>query len=257
MRFRITLSRADHNRNTIPINYQYFLSAWIYNIINLSDKDYGQFLHSTGYTSGNKKFKYFNFSPLKIQKFNILRQDALLEIWDNTLSFELSFYIEQSAEHFIIGLFQNQKVFIGDRLHGMNFTVQQIEKLPDANISQTQSYRALSPIVISYRTRDSKYAQYLSPEISEYSNLFINNIIEKYFTLHNEQNKPDIQMRITSKPYSKLITIKPNTPFETKIRGYVYNFELTAPDYIHQLLYHVGAGEKNSMGFGWVEVKNN
>jgi CRISPR-associated endoribonuclease Cas6 len=57
-------------------------------------------------------------------------------------------------------------------------------------------------------------------------------------------------------PRSKLITIKQDTLEQSKIRGYLFDFELTALPEIHHLILSCGAGEKNSLGFGWVEVYN-
>jgi CRISPR-associated endoribonuclease Cas6 len=56
-------------------------------------------------------------------------------------------------------------------------------------------------------------------------------------------------------PKSKLVTIKPFTREESRVRGFLYEFSLTAPREIHQLIQSAGFGEKNSMGFGWVEVE--
>jgi len=40
MRFKLTLSLLNRNQNVLPVNYQYELSAWIYKVINQSDRDF-------------------------------------------------------------------------------------------------------------------------------------------------------------------------------------------------------------------------
>jgi CRISPR-associated endoribonuclease Cas6 len=50
-----------------------------------------------------------------------------------------------------------------------------------------------------------------------------------------------------------LITLKPYTPQQSKVRGFLFSFSLTAPEEIHRLIMGAGFGEKNAQGFGWVE----
>ena len=59
---------------------------------------------------------------------------------------------------------------------------------------------------------------------------------------------------LLSVPKSVLITIKANTPQQTKVRGYRYDFEITLPIELMRLLYDCGIGEKNSMGFGMIKI---
>jgi CRISPR-associated endoribonuclease Cas6 len=42
---------------------------------------------------------------------------------------------------------------------------------------------------------------------------------------------------------------------QSKVRGFVFDFKLTCPSEIHHLIEGSGIGEKNSMGFGWVDSK--
>ena len=60
---RLTIFLDKTNGDTIPINYQYPLSAAIYQIIAKGDKDYASFLHEKGYGKG---FKFFTFSQINV-----------------------------------------------------------------------------------------------------------------------------------------------------------------------------------------------
>ena len=92
----------------------------------------------------------------------------------------------------------------------------------------------------------------------------INNLINKYIIASGYEGSQAIAEKILNAcaievltpPRSKLITIKRNTPHETKVRGFLYSFKLKAPLDIHRIGYYAGFGEKNSMGFGWGEVVN-
>ncbi|MBP8945755.1 MAG: hypothetical protein KBG25_07665, partial [Paludibacteraceae bacterium] len=52
----------------------------------------------------------------------------------------------------------------------------------------------------------------------------------------------------------KLIRIKAGKADETFLKGFEFEFKLTAPVELMRIGYYSGFGEKNSLGFGCVEV---
>ncbi len=258
MRFKITFN-INGDKKLLPFNYQYYISAWIYNVIGSADKTFADFLHNEGFREGNKKFKLFNFSPLDFGKPKIWKEKDLFEIFRDQITLKLSFLLNDVAEAFIIGLFKYKEVYFGDSFNGLDLRVTEIERLSDKVLEETMRYRALSPIVISYQYPGSSFANYLSPENEEYPKLLYNHLRNKYQTVPNTTPLPDFfpfRFTLIGIPRSKLITIKQDTLEQSKIRGYLFDFELTALPEIHHLLLSCGAGEKNSLGFGWVEVYN-
>jgi len=255
MRFKITLNRTGRQR-MLPMDYQYYLSAWIYKVIGKADPEFSAFLHAKGYSSGNKKFKLFCYSPLNFGRPTLWKEKALFEIHTDQLSLSVSFHLAEAAEKFIIGLFNNQQVYVGDQFNGLDLVVGQVERLPEAELKGTMNYRAVSPVVVSLKDENTKYAQYLSPTDPEYNELLKQNLRNKYHSIPNVATLPDgfdFQFTPNNKPKSKLITVKPYTPEQSKVRGFVFDFSLTCPAEIHQLILATGIGEKNSMGFGWVK----
>jgi len=258
MRFNITLNRTGKQR-MIPMDYQYYLGAWIYKVIGKADPAFAWFLHEQGYTDGNKRFKLFNYSPLYFGRPTLWKERSLFEISAEKLSMQVSFYMPEAAEHFIVGLFRNQEMFVGDRFNGIDLAVIQIERLPNPAINETMYYRALSPVVVSVLPDGEKYAKYLSPADTGYAGYLRNNMEQKWNTIPGAHPLPDgFKFSLNVKPEfrSKLITMKPGTPQQSKVRGFVFDFSLTAPAEIHELILGSGIGEKGSTGFGWVEVKN-
>jgi CRISPR-associated endoribonuclease Cas6 len=255
MRFKITISRIGKQR-MLPMDYQYYLSAWIYKVISNADREFADFLHSSGYKSGNKRFKLFCYSPLDFGKPILWKERALFEINEEQLSLNVSFHLAEAAEKFIIGLFNNQRVYVGDQFNGLNLVVRQVERLPEPVFVNTMSYRAVSPVIISLKNDNSKYAQYLSPTVDRYDHLLLQNLLNKYSSVLNEPLLPEdfyFEFKLKNIPKSKLVTIKPYTPEQSKVRGFVFDFMLTCPVEIHQFILATGIGEKNSMGFGWIE----
>jgi len=254
MRFSIKL-RIESRKKFLPMDYQYFIGAWIYKVIARADKEYADFLHKVGYREGNKSFKLFNYSPLKFEKYKTWKEKSLFEVFSEEMVLHVSFFIPEAGEKFIIGLFNSQKGFLGDRFHGFDITVSQIERLADPGFQTKMVYRTLSPIVIGFRGDGDKYSQYLSPAHPDYTKFMINHIKQKAEVsrvLVGDSIPVEFQCRSDFR--SKLLTMKPDTPEQTRVRGYLYEFELSAAIEIHKLLFSAGFGEKNAFGFGWGEV---
>lgn len=123
MRFSLLLN--SKNKQIIPINYQYPLSAAIYKIIKDADKEYAEFLHETGYGKG---FKLFCFSDLR-GKFKA--EGDRLKLLNDRISFEISFHLPEASQNFIKGLFMSQQMDIADKKSQVSFIVQTVETLPN------------------------------------------------------------------------------------------------------------------------------
>jgi len=264
MRFKLTLQTTGRQK-LLPINYQYELSSWIYKVINQSDQEFSRFLHQQGYTLGAKKFKLFTFSPLDIRPYKLHRQTERIEILGDQVQFSVSFMIDRAAEQFIKGLFMTQRLGLGDRHSCVDFEVVQVESLPPPLFQETMTYRALSPICISVKKEGHAHPQYLHPMDSEYHHYFLKHLVEKLqagkiklvtegdFNQFEAANSNSFKV-LSTKPRSRLVKLKAHTPEETRVRGWLYEFELTAPVEIQELGYYAGFGEKNSMGFGYVRL---
>lgn len=74
MRISVILD-ADRHIN-LPVQYNHILQAFLYK--NLSDKDYREFLHQTGYREGGTVFKLFTYSRLQ-GKFRLDTSSARIE----------------------------------------------------------------------------------------------------------------------------------------------------------------------------------
>ena len=63
MRILLNL-QSNTKRKFIPMNYQYYISAWIYKVLKEADSEYATFLHNQGYGKNEshlyKLFFYFN-----------------------------------------------------------------------------------------------------------------------------------------------------------------------------------------------------
>lgn len=262
MRFKLTLTCSP--KQLLPLNYQYELASWVYHTIHRSDSGFAAWLHSQGYSTGNKSFKLFTFSNLELPKFK-LQGDRLLLLGDS-LSVQLSFALEASAEHFIKGIFQSQRLTLGDKQSRVSMEVQQIEAvaLPIFRSGEPACFRTLSPLCVSSSRLQNGRSMplYHSPADAGYGSMLLQNLLQKHVAAYPHQQQKSLLLadaqnfsfKLLSESKSRLVTIKANMPQETKVRGYLFNFELQAQEALLQLGYAAGFGEKNSLGFGCVEV---
>ena len=260
MRFKITIETGESSQlNIIPIDYQYPLASVIYKIIEKGDSTFSEWLHETGIEDGNKKFKLFTFSRLKPHKYRIENDRLILQ--SSLAEFIISFCIDGYAEPFIKGLFTGACFELGDNVSRAKFNVIRIEKLPDITFGGKKSFRCLSPVVISFRPEGRKYPEYLKPDSEQYRELIIKNLVQKYNAFSGKTKiaitgelLENYMFKITGDFRKKGVTIKHGKPDESKIIGYEYQFDLNLPGPLMQIGYYAGFGEKNSMGFGCVEV---
>ncbi len=148
MKFRLSLEIIGQN-SVLPINYSYEISSWIYKTIHSGNAGFAEWLHSHGYTDGNKQFRLFTFSRLYPDKYKV--QGDRLELQGNKSIILISFYAEEAVEPFIIGLFRNQKFTIGDKVSKVQFHVTTIEKLPEPLWLAVMTFNTDTPLVISIK----------------------------------------------------------------------------------------------------------
>jgi CRISPR-associated endoribonuclease Cas6 len=257
MRFRLTFAYPVHA--ALPINYNYAIAAWIYSVLEESDPQFAEWLHSKGYSSSTgKRFRLFTFGTIEGKPFEINRHSQQIIFHTNRVFLDISFYLPSAFEHFISGIFQSQTCEI--RAYGappLIMQVEQVTALPKPDFQETMTYRTLTPICVSRHNEGERYAQYLNPNDPEYTTRLVQNLLHKYESAHLDLPKPVlhfIDLDVLTEPYSKLITIKGGKESETKIRGYLFEFRIKMPVELHEVAYYAGFGERNSMGMGLVRV---
>lgn len=257
MRVELTLSQVEPE-TSIPINYNYYLTSLIYNILSRSSKDYSEFLHDKGYRYTNlKRFKLFTYSQLRFPDMN-LRGNEIVSKSDE-IHFFIASPVDEFVEHLANGLLQKGEI----KIAGSRFRAKTVEmlELPEFGGKEKVDFICLSPIVSStMKEKDGDvktyYYRHDDPELVE--NIKAN--LEKKYELvyghcpKNDQEKFDLRfdqdyVERKNGKISKLVSFK-----GTKIKGIFAPFELTAPPELLEIGYEAGFGGKGSMGFGMVEV---
>jgi len=255
MRFKLYLSIDKHTfGNRLPFNYQYELSAVIYKILAGANQAFAEWLHDNGFVSDKKIFKLFSFSRLQIPQYRM--EGSFLKILSDTAEWYLSFLPERSTQEFIQGVFREQQFELGNRQARIRCRVQSIEMLSLPLFTEQMSFRTLSPMCLTLK-RENGTDEYVAPDHPMAKELIRQNLLDKYkaFTGNDFPNHDAVfDFKVTNQPRSSLVTIKADTPQESKIRAFGCNFQLTAPVELMKICYDCGIGSKNSMGFGMVET---
>jgi len=267
MRIKLTLKSWEH-QCFIPINYQYPLSAAIYNILSHGSAEYADWLHHKGYlTTDGKPMKLFNFSKLIIPNVKLIEKKLLIRGTTTVQLYISSPMLEDFIQHFVVGLFQHQEIEI--RTHGINarFTVESVETAMTPEFQSSQKFRCLSPIVISgkhiFDGREQEY--FLRPNDKELSEAIRKNLINKYqIVFQKTPEDSSLQFSLDSDyinrkggydKLSKLITIKEHRQDEaTRIKAFETLFTLTGNPELMQIAWECGIGQRNSLGFGMIET---
>lgn len=253
------LLQSNSLHKIIPVNYQYPLSAAIYRIIAKGDAGYARFLHEKGYGKG---FKFFTFSQLNVP-FKI--EGDRMRLMGDEAGLQVAFHLPQAMESFVKGLFQSEQIDIADKKSKVSFSVKSVESLPNP-LQQYKEHelvniqlKPLSPIVAGLQNEKGNY-DFLSPEDKRFTESLVYNWRSKITTCYDPATGSDALLMMEVVPMkqpfkSRLMTIKADTPEETKIRGWMnFGLKVTGERRFVELLMNAGAGVYNSMGCGCVEV---
>lgn len=263
MRLKIFLE-PKKKHYTIPINYNYMLSSFIYEVIQKASKEFADFLHSSGYISPEgKPYKFFCFSKLFFEQYRVSR--SIIKCSDRAYFFFGSPMSDSIIQNLIEGFYAIENVWIGNNKVGTEFHLEKIEIIPRPKFHSFEQFHFISPVSVStvVDTSDGKSIYYYRPSDKDFFNAIERNLRNKFKTLNNKEYEGILKIRLDdSRPVtnikSKLITIKEGTTEESHIKAFTLPIIIEAEPIIIQLAYDAGLGERNSLGFGMIErfVKN-
>ena len=237
---------------TLPINYNHLLVGIIYRFLSASNPEYADFLHDEGYSAAEKRFKLFTFSQLMADNRRI-HGDQIF--FGSQLIWYVSSPVETFLSHFADKLLTQGVISFGK--HQLKIIDVRIPRIP--RIQSEMNFRCISPIVMS-TVRENKgklsmhYCLYDDPKISE---LIRHNLIHKYQAIYDHApSNNDLQFEFDEQyierkqgRVSRLVDFK-----GIKIRGILCPFRVVGSPELIQIGYECGFGDKNSAGFGMVEV---
>jgi len=280
MRLCLTLRPAQKDC-AVSLNYAYYLSAAIYRWIDASSPEYARFLHDEGFhVNGSLKyFKHFCFSQLNVPNRRIT--NGRLQILSPIIDWYIGMPVEQSLQHLVVGMFEKREFYIEREEN--KFTVEQVETLPEPKWERRMKFRLLSPLTVStmHERNGRVLPEYLLANDERLADLIRQNILNKYRSLYGSHGEGFLQHGLTNEEgnlqlsdtefrcaldekfiadrggpekISKLITIKEGRTDETKVRGFMCPLTIEGNPALTALAYESGLGEKNSLGFGMLDL---
>lgn len=262
MRLLIQLDHLPNRR--LSFNYPYHLSSWIYHTLGQSDGPFAQWLHEKGFGYGVRSYKLFTFGPLQPTEYRIDRRRRHFIAVRPPTQLVLSFWLERAVQDFVMGLFENQTFTLGDRDTQATFHVCSVEMQHEPDFQPTMRYRTTSPLCLTRNVPGKRHPQYMEPDDEHFGSYLLHNLLRKQRAIagvpagtYGPDDWPEApenyRFRLLTPPdriRSKMVEVK-----GIKLRGHLFDFELTLPPELHRLGYHAGFGEKNSaVGMGLVEV---
>lgn len=245
---RLRLSFYSDLDSEIPINYNHFLTAAIYNYLAKADKKYSSKLHDLN------SYKFFTFSWLQIQKKRI--KGSFIKIMSN----EILWFISSPSKEFI-NTFANGLMKVGClRVGDSSFELQQMEVLTEVEINSEMKFICLSPIVVTTKKYHNgelvKYYYKPEDDPKEISEKIKNNLAKKYNSFYNTDVKEEIEITFDKNylPKSKVLVHYIKGNLDIKIPAIMCPFIVKGNKELIKFGYECGFGELNSSGFGMVRV---
>jgi len=245
----------------LSVNYHYHLSSAIFNLLKFGSPEFSSFLHNIGYKHYGRTYKLFSFA-LRFEKIQIIG-NMIKSISPYSSLFITSPLIEDFIKNFVIGTFESQTILIQDRNEVAEFSVTQMEMLPEPDIKDEMHFMLLSPMVLStkriYKGKEQQY--FLRPDDTEEINrILTQNLKNKYAIIHNKtidngelKLEWDYNYLKKHNRVTKKITINKNGRYPVDVIGIQAPFKLTGNPELIKVGYQCGFGEKNSMGFGMAQ----
>lgn len=261
MRLKLTLQHYPNQ--VLPVNYQYLIASWIYRTLGNANSEYATRLHEEGYDFAGKTYKLFTYSTLHPKWFDLNKRAETFTLAQGPTELVLSFHMQDALQHFVVGLFKDQRFSLeSGRRFRADFEITGIETLPKPTFHKTMRFRTITPICLSRNEEGKTHAQYLPPELPEYGELLIQNLMRKYRAAFADvaatSDMPNLEyfaysntsFHLLNRPKSKLLAIK-----GVKMRGWLFDFELTAPRELLEVGYFGGFGVGCSgLGMGMVRI---
>ncbi len=275
MRLKITLSA---NQQTIPINYQHFLTSAIYNYLSIGDIKFSANLHDS------TNFKFYTFSWLQFPQKKII--DSTVKIVSPEFHWYISSPWNEFVQNFVSGLLELGGLHLGE----YKFPVVQAETLPnliernvygDLNSAKDFKFSCLSPLVITtkkeYKGKLVKYYYKSNDLQEEISEKIRQNLINKYSTFYKKTTeeiddqttklKIEFDQNYIKTPKSQVLShyikstnnviageTKQSRSLDIKIPAIMCPFTATGSLELIKFGYECGFGELNSAGFGMVRM---
>ncbi len=254
---RLLIECELRDGTAFPMNHQHLLMSLSYGLVAVGDEEYARFLHNEGYAASGegKRVKLFCFSGLRCVRRRA--EGETLWLGPGHLTWLVSSPVEAFLRNFATGLLSAGVMQVG----AQELPIAQVRTLPAPDLSGGEArFTCLTPIVASLPrpAAEGGGTTYLRPRNGRaFSDAVRNNLLYKHRTLFGAPPTDDRFELIFDADYlarnahggTKKITIK-----GIDVVGAQAPFTACGSPELLSVMYSCGAGEKNSAGFGMVDL---
>jgi CRISPR-associated endoribonuclease Cas6 len=243
MRLKLYLGRR-REPFMVPPHYNYFVQSLIYRHL---DEHLATQLHHEGFGEGTKRFRYFTFSRL----MGDFQREGERLIFPRGATLYIASPNSAFLESLVLHLLAQGELPIGDE----RVPLHKIEVVPPSEYQPEVILKALSPITLreTLRQPGERYTYYYTPQEPDFSERIISNLREKVRIWHGRDIPPGdascTPYAVDSEKNFHMVNFK-----GTWVKGWSGLYRFHAPPDYFQMALDAGLGERNSGGFGCVEV---
>jgi len=249
---RLKIGLLSYNSILLPIGFNEYLQTLIYNHLNNNNNNKKQ-IENDELTTKDRQFSLFTFSSI-LEK-GIFNKTVSTYIYPHSLSFYISSPCDSILENLANNIAESKFIRFGNNKLVVNY----VEIINQFKITKDSvQINAITPIVASLTSilnyKKKKNSDF-SPFDKKFSTLINNNLTKKWSDLYNKKctYKINIMPLFTGKKNEKIIyfgTGKTKIP----IKGWLGSFLLQGDPELIDFACEAGLGEKNSEGFGMIDV---
>ena len=255
MRFKVSLEvRTETNGNVLPVSYQYELAATFHNLLTENKEAYNQWLADNNLLPiDNQRQKVYALSNLYIPRVFVEGDRMYVNV--PRIQFWVSFLPEVGTRKFLKKCLRDKSLLFGDTQSKMEFKVCGVHDISPVEFTDTMDYQSLAPVVVK-ALRPNHSLDYLSPDNPYFSQFMIDEMIERWESLHRCRYEGDRSFRFTllMPPRRKAVTLFSDTNHRIKEVGYMIKFRLEMDPVLQEFAYICGLGDDIAHGFGYIEL---
>lgn len=243
MRFKIEFESVDGESFLVPYNYNHIIASVIYESIFRFDPNSN--LHDS------TSFKYFTFSQLLFSKFKTIKSGIIAK--DGKFSLQISSPNNDLLKQIMQGFLKEPIIGLMD----IKLKITDIKIVNNPTFTEKMEFKTLSPIIANSRRKiDGINKEWdLAPSESEFYLFVEKNLVKKYNMYYGTDYDVNL-IKISSNLRNvkrKRIAFKQGESKQHHI-GYLMDVVLEGDPNVIKFAYDCGLSNKNSMGFGMLEL---
>lgn len=243
MRIRVVL--VAPRAVTLPWNYQHYLMGMLYKRLISAGPELERHFHEEGVSLGPKRYRFFTFSRLFPRTAQATKTGLMMEP-------PIELYVSSPLPHLMDAFVRTVLPDPVVRIGPATLELAHAYVVPEPPLKNECLLETLSPLVASEGVKQDDgrlWKRFLSPDEPKFWTNIATNIRNKARALGLSVEDEPIEFEPQGPWRSRLVEIQ-----GSKVRAFDGRFVVRGSEQLLRLGYQAGFGERNSQGFGMVQV---